>query len=70
LDVEHEMKKKQLRSDASVDSLSDKNMSKKKKKISYMYPERLKEETEAKEREAERADRVRNVARVKSKDRL
>lgn len=36
--VEHEMKKRQLKSDNSVDNLSEKNLSKRKKKISYMYP--------------------------------
>jgi len=34
-----ELKKRQLKSDASMDSLSDRN--KRKKKISYMYPEKL-----------------------------
>lgn len=33
------MKKQQLKSDGSMDSLSDRT--KKKKKISYMYPEKL-----------------------------
>lgn len=37
-DVELETKKRQLKSDGSMDSLSER---KKKKKISYMYPERL-----------------------------